>query len=93
MKERNKPTKSFIERSIEEIEKEAFQEGNGGLIMKMWIARDKNGNLFLHRDRPYLSRLCGVWDSDDYFRLEQKDFPEVTFENSPMEVELKLIEK
>ena len=27
MKERNKPTKSFIERSIEEIEKEAFKEG------------------------------------------------------------------
>ena len=60
--------------------------------MKMWIARDRNGNLFLHRDRPYLSRLYGVWDSDDYFRLEQKDFPEVTFENSPMEVELKLNE-
>ena len=27
MKERNKPTKSFIARSIEEIEKEAFKEG------------------------------------------------------------------
>ena len=27
MKERNKPTKSFIARSIEEIEKEAFNEG------------------------------------------------------------------
>ena len=61
--------------------------------MKMYIARDKNGNLFLHRDRPHLFRLCGVWDSDDYFRLDKVDFPEVTFENSPMEVELKLIEK
>ena len=28
MKERNKPTKSFIARSIEEIEKEAFKEGH-----------------------------------------------------------------
>ena len=27
MKERNKPTKSFIAKSIEEIEKEAFKEG------------------------------------------------------------------
>ena len=27
MKERNKPTKSFIARSIEEIEKEAFKKG------------------------------------------------------------------
>ena len=27
MKERNKPTKSFIARSIEEIEKEAFEKG------------------------------------------------------------------
>jgi hypothetical protein len=33
--------------------------------------------------------LCGVWDSDDYFRLDKVNFPEVTFENSPMEVELK----
>lgn len=60
--------------------------------MKMWIARDKNGNLFLHRDRPYLSRLCGVWDSDDYFRLNKADYPEVTFENSPQEVEIKLVD-
>ena len=27
MKERNKPTKSFIAKSIEEIEKEAFKKG------------------------------------------------------------------
>ena len=27
MKERNKPTKSFIARSVEEIEKEAFKKG------------------------------------------------------------------
>lgn len=61
--------------------------------MKMYIARNKNGILFLHRDRPYLSRLCGVWDSDDYFRLNKEDYPEVTFDNSPMEVKLKLTEK
>ena len=56
--------------------------------MKMYIARDGNGNLFMHRNRPSLLHFSEVWDSDDYFRLEQKDFPEVTFENSPMEVEL-----
>ncbi len=56
--------------------------------MKLWIARNKNGNLFLHRDRPHLYRLCGVWESNDYFRLGIVDFPEVTFENSPQEVEL-----
>lgn len=59
--------------------------------MKMWIARDFNNHIFLHYERP---RLRGeVWDSDNWFILEDTDFPEVTFENSPMEVELKLIEK
>ena len=61
--------------------------------MSVWIARDKDGCLFLHRDKPYLSYFCDVWESDDYFCLNETDFPEIIFENRPMEVELKLIEK
>ena len=34
MKERNKPSQSFIERSIEEIEKEAFKEGYEARLAK-----------------------------------------------------------
>ena len=62
--------------------------------MKIWIARDLEGRLELHSIRPYLVGE-NYWNNEDdnWMRLRETDFPEVTFENSPMEVELKLIEK
>ena len=58
--------------------------------MKMWIAREEGGMLYLHWDKPTLK--YGLWCSRNYIWVdEEKDgFPEVVFENSPMEVELKL---
>ena len=60
--------------------------------MKLWIARDRNGDVYIHREKP-IRLVNGVFCSDDWWILERSDFPEVTFENSPHEVELKLIEK
>ena len=70
--------------------------------MKVWIARDKYGLLALYYSKP--TRVTGH-DEDDlgvhtfgYFKddrigyLNKGDFPEVTWENSPQQVELKLIE-
>ena len=57
--------------------------------MKMRIARDECGSLWIHRGRPKLE-TNGCWVSDDFWQLEERDYPEVTFENSPMEVELKI---
>ena len=55
--------------------------------MKAYIARDKNGEVYLHREKP--TRLVnGVFVSDDWWILERCDFPNVTFENSPVEVEI-----
>lgn len=59
--------------------------------MKMYIARDFDGYILLHTKEPKL--LDGEWSSERVLMLNKTDFPEVTFENSPMEVELKLIEK
>ena len=53
--------------------------------MKMWITRDFNGDLCLHMERPRL--LKTMWASDDWVFLNEDLFPEVTFENSPQEVE------
>ena len=65
--------------------------------MKLWIARDENGEIYLHTKKPSLfHKIEGmklVWNSDDWFWLDKNLFPEVTFENSPMEVELKLIDE
>ena len=66
--------------------------------MKLYISRDGNGNLCLYREKPSL-----LYDGDEFDIinkngenilvgiLEKSDFPEITFENSPQEVELNLI--
>jgi hypothetical protein len=58
--------------------------------MKMWIARDKKGGrLTLHSECPIWFEDFRVWSKKGYITdLPRNDFPEVTFENSPMEVEL-----
>lgn len=64
------------------------------MIMKLWIARNEDGILFLYESKPYLD-MDNEWDSDDndYLVIYESQFPEVTFENSPQEVELKLVKE
>lgn len=60
--------------------------------MKLWIARDSNGLLTVYNEKPNLY-YNEYWDGDystQCIDLPKEMFPEVTFENSPMEVELKL---
>ena len=50
--------------------------------MKLWIARDKSGSLFLYYEKPILDDLFE--DSYDcptkcFAQLDSKVFPEVTF--------------
>ena len=62
--------------------------------MKIWIARGRMGLLQVYRFRPWTNEDKAEWfHIGGCFPIDSKDFPEVTFENSPMEVELKLIEK
>ena len=65
--------------------------------MKLWIARDFDGVLNLYVTKPSLDSIDNMYyvDSDmedDYLNIDKELFPEVTFENSPQEVELKLVE-
>ena len=65
--------------------------------MKLWIARDLDGTLILSNKEPYLPNKCYnfFYFSDDanIYYLDKNMFPEVTFENSPQEVELNLVKK
>ena len=63
--------------------------------MKLWIARDIDGNLYLYDKKPKLSEeIGGIWVCSQYDELVKvtvlpsEYFPEVTFENSPQMVEL-----
>lgn len=62
--------------------------------MKMWIARDKDDILRLFETKPFLNINNIDWDSDDdYLVIDEILFPEVTFENSPQLVEVKLVKE
>ena len=63
--------------------------------MKLWIARNVDNTLVLFQSKPILKDEL-IWDeilNEDCMFIPEYLYPEVTFENSPMEVELKLIEK
>ena len=74
--------------------------------MKMWIARAQSNELCVFREKPFLLKLpeliWPIWVYETKLktghswknigeRIDDNNFPEVTFENSPMEVELKLV--
>lgn len=64
--------------------------------MKFWIARDWDGlTLFQSESEPQLTDDYLWYDNGDgdFMRLSEDLFPEITFENSPMQVELKLIKE
>lgn len=60
--------------------------------MKLWIARDESGELYLYDDVP--EKLPTYFVQQGYktvIKLSDDLFPEITFNNSPKEVELKLV--
>ena len=61
--------------------------------MKMWIARTPLGTLSLHNIYPqYITDdYDSYWINGHILYLDDRLFPKVTFENSPMEVELKFM--
>lgn len=69
--------------------------------MELYIARDKDNSLSLCSHKQIYCALFGSWEqpkefyNDDYSfhaYISENLFPEVTFENSPMKVEVKLIQ-
>lgn len=66
--------------------------------MKLWIARDKDGELCLYKTKPWkrvnTTHHNDQFDCDDSFMNIDNDlFPEVTYENSPQEIEIKLLKR
>ena len=57
--------------------------------MKLWLARDKDGLIYLYMKKPYL--VTYYFDTKYLIgEIDKELFPEITFENSPQEVELKI---
>ena len=60
--------------------------------MKMWICRNEDNTLALFKTKPmyFYEEGNGHYWAGNALYLSRYDFPEVTFENSPQEVELVL---
>lgn len=69
----------------------------------MWVARERNGSLYLFNRRPWKPSaiviqslpfgLEGHWfpsDSKQMIRIDDSLFPELTYDDEPLEIELKL---
>jgi hypothetical protein len=63
--------------------------------MKLWIARDKDGSLYLYSEEPslILTEFADAWEGRGIRAIDDRLFPEVTFENSPQQVEIKLVKE
>ena len=66
--------------------------------MVLWIARHQDGSLWLHEEKPSLvydeERRKWYYEKGGFLDFyDESLFPEVTFENSPKRVELKLVEE
>ena len=67
--------------------------------MKLWIARDEDGSLWFFKEYPIKKENLFYPTTDingkfTYYRSMPTDlFPEVTFENGPRMVELKLVKE
>lgn len=59
--------------------------------MVFWIARDKERKLHLFSFKPERVRTHFGGFYDDKWEIDENLYPEVTWENSPQQVELKLI--
>ena len=62
--------------------------------MKIWIVRSKSGALEMHKKKPTLSKLTNepIWIYGNFIGYIFQDlFPDVTFENSPRQVEFNYV--
>lgn len=66
--------------------------------MKLWIARNESGDLALYYKKPKLNNSYELaFYKPSKFGIEYPIcsdlFPEVTFENSPQQIELNLVKR
>lgn len=61
--------------------------------MKLWVARDLSEELILFKEKPFYNKRIKLWMNGGLPIGRLRGFPEVTFENSPQMVEIKLIKE
>lgn len=76
---------------IDEISKYQFTARHAIMsTMHGWVARDKDGRLYLHSKKPKRVGILGGWDSTSYMELDNGMFPDVTFDTDAQYVSIAL---
>ena len=56
---------------------------------KLWIARDKDGSLYLYSKKPHKDERMFVTNgTGDILQLDKNSHSEITWENSPQRIEI-----
>lgn len=92
-----------IERYNDSIVRNILKSGEEYVASKerglsVWIARDKDGEISIYKNKPWKRENepyhNGEFDSDDYYiNIDKELYPEITWENSPKEFNLKEVEE
>lgn len=51
----------------------------------MWIARDKNNDLYAYNGKP--TKENTFFEGGSFLELDSNEFPEITWEKSPIEIQ------
>lgn len=63
-------------------------------MKEYWVARDRNGKLYLIKQEYAPKRIGDIFsidNADDFYRVDEDLFPEVTWENSPKKIKIELV--
>jgi len=56
---------------------------------KVWIARDRDGELYLYNEEPERKELSGEFlPPKGVMLIDKNSHPEITWENSPQQIEV-----
>ena len=61
--------------------------------MKLWIVRDLSEELILFKEKPSYNNKFKMWMHGGLSVGKLRGFPEITFENSPQQIEIKLFKE
>ena len=59
-------------------------------VIEGWVARDSNGEIFLHGDMPYKDRTYWQNASLTAMKIDAALFPSVTWKSEPLKVKIQI---
>lgn len=70
-------------------QQDAKQAPTADVVVRSWVARDENGDLYVYRNEPYRSGDC--WFSHgDCSAIDSTRFRDVTWESEPLAVNISI---